>query len=937
MALTVNSPRGEIPVMVVRVKLLEGFDPENPDTLTERSMMLYPEVHPEIVRVLDRNDVHRIGPYSWSFGRVAHPGGWPLWDVASIVKHGLVVPKNSLRAGQNRSVINVAERHRAIEVGFGSVARAAEVAAPNNDWYRREENQGRRNWGVYIPHDPLENWGLLEVSASETQVYLTASTLFADNLYREYNPYEYKVGDDILDPAMQVRLNLRPVGKASIDPKPVYPLVAFTAMAYLAGRGITIAYDPDIVELRKMASAAAAVYPAPGRPAKPQVVAGRKGGTYEDLANNWKLVTEDSWGSPLVAATVVASEVDALTKKHDSDTWAIHDQVTDVIAMSVAEPYEDERLRDYQKEAVGLHLATKYGYVNALEPGMGKTITSLVAMSARAKTTDRYLGLVCCEANVRSQWIREAKIWFPEAKLVKVDGRHRSAELAEALESHNGPIVAIISHNLAKTVVTDLDTDVSEGEDEEVKAEAPKAKRRERPAPLLFNDRGQGLLFGSLVVDGEEVAPAGNVIVENGEDEDADETVLGEVLMSVRWHDLIADEAAFLRNTGTRQSRGLWKLRENSDIAIALTGTPVTRDGIDDLGRLIAWTRNDPEMFTGANKLSKNFNVADDAELAEFAEAIGPLLFRRNKSDIADELVALEAEVVKLTPTPAERALAEAARNELKEAFEQLVAYLEMAEAAAENTDEYRRVREQLKQAYGVCLGSTSLARIAAADPAALKLSNSAGAKLLSAGLIDAAVENGGTKRKWAVNKALEYKAEGKQMVIFTEFSTVGNLLVEDMIEAGVKVGKIMGGNIARRDQDIADFQAGKLDVVVCTSAGKRGLNLQTASAVVHLDLPWTPDDVAQRTARVERIGATAENATVYYVIMEGTIEERIVAILAARSAEAVRALDISRGADGAGTDMGRLLAALGDNVDIAELSEGQATLVEVTRALVAA
>lgn len=944
LSLTVQAPKGERKPMAIYVGLVKGTDPHNPASLTEPCVEMYPIPNPEVAKVLNRRGITRTGPYSWAFGKVAHPNGKPLWDLAAEVAHGLIVPRDRLRAGNNRSVINVAERHRSIDVVFASVAYELGIPAPSTEWYRQEDNNGRRNWGVYVPHDPVEHWGIVEVSASETQVYISFSTLFADNLYREYNPYDYKVGEDILDPAMQVRLNIRPVGKAPIDPKPVHPLMAFTAMAYLARRGVPIAYTPEVVELRKTASQSAVVYPTPGRPAKPLVVTGRQSETFKEIESK-PLITPDEWGSPLVGASVVASEVDDLYRKHQSDKWAIDDQVTDIVSMSVAEPYDDSRLRDYQKQAVGIHLATKYGYVNALEPGMGKTICALVAMAARArdfaKRGDRYFGLVCCEANVRSQWVSEAKIWFPEAKLIKVDSRSRAADLAEALESHDGPVVAIISHSLAKTVVTDLDpTTVEEKSEEQVEsneAKPPKAAKKVQTLPLYFNERGQGLLFGSLTVGDEEVALASNIVEEDGEDEGIDEAVLGEVLMSVRWHDLIADEAAFLRNPGTRQTRGLWKLRQNSDLAVALTGTPVTRDGIDDLARLIAWTRNNAEMFSGANKLSKNFNVADDGELAEFTEAIGPLVFRRNKSDIVEELPQLEPEVVKLTPTPEERALAEAARSELREAFEQLVSYLEMAEAAAQNSDEYRQIREQLTQARGVCLGSTSLARLAASDPAALKMSESAGAKLLSGGLIDAAVENGGTKRKWAVQKALEYKAEGKQIVFFTEFATVGDLLVEDLKSAGVRVGKIMGGNIKRRDQDIADFQAGKLDVVVCTSAGKRGLNLQTASAVVHLDLPWTPDDVAQRTARVERIGATAENAKVYYVIMEGTIEERIVAILAARAATAVRALDISRGADASGTDMGRLLAALGDSVDVAELSEGQATLVEMTRILVAA
>src|SRR5690606_556847 len=129
----------------------------------------------------------------------------------------------------------------------------------------------------------------------------------------------------------------------------------------------------------------------------------------------------------------------------------------------------------------------------------------------------------------------------------------------------------------------------------------------------------------------------------------------------------------------------------------------------------------------------------------------------------------------------------------------------------------------------------------------------------------------------------------------------------------------------------------GDISVLVATSAGKRGLNLQTATTVIHYDLPWTPDDVAQRTARVERIGATADEVEVLFPIAKGTIEERIVALLALRAATAVRALDVSRGADGSTTDMGRILASILPAVDTSQLDPGQMTLLDITRVLVEA
>ncbi|XXX53619.1 C-terminal helicase domain-containing protein [Sorangium sp. So ce124] len=45
--------------------------------------------------------------------------------------------------------------------------------------------------------------------------------------------------------------------------------------------------------------------------------------------------------------------------------------------------------------------------------------------------------------------------------------------------------------------------------------------------------------------------------------------------------------------------------------------------------------------------------------------------------------------------------------------------------------------------------------------------------------------------------------------------------------------------------------------VLLSTDAGGMGLNLQAASYVVHLDLPWNPARLDQRTARAHRMVPT--------------------------------------------------------------------------------
>ncbi len=66
-----------------------------------------------------------------------------------------------------------------------------------------------------------------------------------------------------------------------------------------------------------------------------------------------------------------------------------------------------------------------------------------------------------------------------------------------------------------------------------------------------------------------------------------------------------------------------------------------------------------------------------------------------------------------------------------------------------------------------------------------------------------------------------------------------------------------------------------RCQVFLSTDAGGVGLNLQVASHVVNLDLPWNPAVLAQRIARVHRLGQR-EAVNVVLLVSEGSFEERM-------------------------------------------------------------
>lgn len=76
--------------------------------------------------------------------------------------------------------------------------------------------------------------------------------------------------------------------------------------------------------------------------------------------------------------------------------------------------------------------------------------------------------------------------------------------------------------------------------------------------------------------------------------------------------------------------------------------------------------------------------------------------------------------------------------------------------------------------------------------------------------------------------------------------------------------------------------------VLVCTAAGREGINLQFARILFNFDLPWNPMDVEQRIGRIHRYGQN-DTAQVYNLVLSDTIEGRIFMLLDEKLTEIAR------------------------------------------------
>ncbi|HTA72654.1 MAG TPA: SNF2-related protein [Gemmatimonadaceae bacterium] len=126
---------------------------------------------------------------------------------------------------------------------------------------------------------------------------------------------------------------------------------------------------------------------------------------------------------------------------------------------------------------------------------------------------------------------------------------------------------------------------------------------------------------------------------------------------------------------------------------------------------------------------------------------------------------------------------------------------------------------------------------------------------------------------------ALKEIATGRKTIAFSAYEDTVHAIARHhgyrrTCALGGRGGIVAGGRL-RRAEAIARFApiamgcpapaaAHAIDVLIATDFLSEGLNLQDASVVVHLDLPWTPARMEQRVGRAARVGSPHPCVSVY-------------------------------------------------------------------------
>ncbi|MFI9452058.1 DEAD/DEAH box helicase [Amycolatopsis sp. NPDC052450] len=323
-----------------------------------------------------------------------------------------------------------------------------------------------------------------------------------------------------------------------------------------------------------------------------------------------------------------------------------------------------------------------------------------------------------------------------------------------------------------------------------------------------------------------------------------------EPLGGVQWGLLVADEAQHVKNHRSGTAKALRTL--TSSARVALTGTPV-ENNLSELWAILDWTTPGllGTMADFRRVWAKPVESGKDPDAAErLSRLVRPFLLRRRKSDpgIAPELPAKTETDRPVTLTAEQAALYEATVREL------------MADiAGSEGIARRGRIVKLLTGLKQICNHPAQYLK----EPSDAVLDGRSGKLELLDELLGTIL------------------AEDGAVLVFTQYVAMARLLERHLAQRGIGTQLLHGGTpVPKREDLVRRFQAGEVPVFLLSlKAAGTGLNLTRADHVVHYDRWWNPAVEDQATDRAYRIGQTRP-VQVHRLIAEGTVEDRIAAML---------------------------------------------------------
>jgi len=337
------------------------------------------------------------------------------------------------------------------------------------------------------------------------------------------------------------------------------------------------------------------------------------------------------------------------------------------------------------------------------------------------------------------------------------------------------------------------------------------------------------------------------------EDEDTDVVITSydllrrdvELYKYLNFECCVIDEAQFIKNPGTLISKAVKNI--NASFKMALTGTPI-ENRLSELWSIFDFCM--PGYLFGYKQFRDRIEVPvvsekDEASTEMLRKMIAPFVLRRLKGDVLKEL-----------PDKLEENIYAPMNSEQRELYD---AHLQRVKLMVEGTDEESFGKDRI-----VILSELTRLRQLCCDP----------------GLVYENYTGGSAKTDLLIEMIKSASESGHKILLFSQFTSMLERITKALKDAGIS-NYILTGSTKKEDRIrlVDAFQEDDTSVFcISLKAGGTGLNLTSADIVIHFDHWWNIAAMNQATDRAHRIGQK-NVVTVYRLIMENTIEERIITL----------------------------------------------------------
>lgn len=125
------------------------------------------------------------------------------------------------------------------------------------------------------------------------------------------------------------------------------------------------------------------------------------------------------------------------------------------------------------------------------------------------------------------------------------------------------------------------------------------------------------------------------------------------------------------------------------------------------------------------------------------------------------------------------------------------------------------------------------------------------------------------------------FQSGDEKVVIFSQWERMTRLIAMELDKLNIRYENLHGAVPSEKRKVLMDnfTELPESRVFLSTDAGSTGLNLQVASIVINMDLPWNPAVLEQRIARIYRIGQK-RSIQVINLVASQSIEERMLSTL---------------------------------------------------------